>query len=454
MFHHSIWTLLDLLFRKSKIYFCRTMPFNVAQRSLITDDQNTILAMKKKRSFWINLALINLCIVAFLGFCLRSKILFSLPFINYRYFLSAHSHFAFAGWAGLSLIALLVYDLLPASLSQKKFYQWILAGIEISSLGMAFSFPFFGYNAVSIFFSTLYIFITVAFTPVFIKDILQSAHHKTINLLSISAVSSLIISFLGALGLVYILLSRSSNSILYRDSIYTFLHFQYNGFFTLAVFTLLFNRAVRKGLDINKNAILFSRFLCLSIIPALFLSLLWHNNTWFYFFGGVGCVLIILSLFYFFRLFHFLQNTYLFSTGLAKTFWLFAVFSFALKMILNVGTIFPVLGNAVYGDRPIIIGFLHLVFLGFLSFYLLATLVQDNYFTTNNKIIRFPLFIFLLGIISNELLLMLQGLGILFNTNNDIYKWLLWGASIILFFGAVYIFIARLSVTIKQNKKP
>src|SRR6187397_1102717 len=128
--------------------------------------------------------------------------------------------------------------------------------------------------------------------------------------------------------------------------------------------------------------------------------------------------------------------------------------SFSLKMILNIGTIFPVLGNAVYGDRPIIIGFLHLVFLGFLSFYLLATLVQDNYFTTNNKIIRFPLFTFLLGIIANELLLMLHGLGILFNTNNDIYKWLLWGASIILFFGAVYIFIARLSVTIKQNKKP
>ena len=182
--------------------------------------------MKKKRSFWISLALINLCLVAFLGFCLRSKILFSLPSINYRYFLSAHSHFAFAGWAGLSLITLLVYDLLPETLSRKKFYQWILAGIQISSLGMAFSFPFYGYNAVSIFFSTLYIVVTVAFAPVFIKDVLRSGQDRSVKLLSISAVASLIISFLGALGLVYILLSRSSNSILYRDSIYTFLHFQ------------------------------------------------------------------------------------------------------------------------------------------------------------------------------------------------------------------------------------
>ena len=406
-----------------------------------------MMTITNRKSFWISLALINLCIVAFLGFCLRSKILFTIPAINYRYFLSAHSHFAFGGWAGLSLVTFLVYDLLPSSLSEKKFYQWILAGIQVSSLGMAFSFPFVGYNAVSIFFSTLYIFVTVAFAPVFIKDVLKSALHKTVNLLSFSAVISLVISFLGALGLVYILLTKSGNSILYRDSIYTFLHFQYNGFFTLAVFALLFNYLSKKGISITGDATMFSRFLCLSIIPALFLSLLWHNSTWYYFFAAMGCILILISLFYFFRFFKFTQTENLFSAGIARNFWLFAAFSFALKMILNVGTIFPALGNAVYGDRPIIIGFLHLVFLGFLSFYLLATLVQDNYFTKNKKIISFPLFIFFLGIIANELLLMLQGLGILFNTNNDIYKWLLWGASIILFFGAVYIFIARLSVT-------
>ena len=247
------------------------------------------MTITNKRSFWISLALINLCIVAFLGFCLRSKILFSLPSINYRYFLSAHSHFAFGGWAGLALIALLIYDLLPPNLSQKKIYQWILAGIEISSLGMAFTFPFYGYNAVSIFFSTLYIVVTVVFAPVFIKDVVKSNHHKTVRLLSISAVICLIVSFLGALGLVYILMSKSSNSILYRDSIYTFLHFQYNGFFTLSVFALFFSYVLKKGLKITRDAILFSLFLCLSLIPALFLSLLWHNDAWFYFFcsGGV-----------------------------------------------------------------------------------------------------------------------------------------------------------------------
>ncbi|HEU4903675.1 MAG TPA: hypothetical protein VFT06_12805, partial [Flavisolibacter sp.] len=92
---------------------------------------------KKSKSFWIGLSLLNLCIVALFGFVLRSKILFPLSFVDYRSVLSAHSHFAFGGWVGLCLLTLLIYNILPEALSQKRFYQWMLAGIEISSLGMA-----------------------------------------------------------------------------------------------------------------------------------------------------------------------------------------------------------------------------------------------------------------------------------------------------------------------------
>src|SRR5215213_5210920 len=105
---------------------------------------------KEKKGLWLSISLINLCIVALLGFALRSKILFPLPFLDYSGLLSAHSHFAFAGWAGLMLITLFIYDILPETFSNKKIYQALLAAIEISGLGMAFLFPFFGYNAVTI----------------------------------------------------------------------------------------------------------------------------------------------------------------------------------------------------------------------------------------------------------------------------------------------------------------
>ncbi|MFL5787721.1 MAG: hypothetical protein ACJ748_06690, partial [Flavisolibacter sp.] len=373
--------------------------------------------MVNRKSLWISLCLFNLCIVAFFGLALRSKILFPLPFINYRDVLSAHSHFAFAGWAGLSLITLLIYDLLPEASSQKKIYQWILIVIEVSSLGMALSFPFYGYNAVSIIFSTLYIIATLVFAPVFIKDVINSLNHRTVKLLSIAAVSSLIISFLGTLGLAYILMARSHNSLLYRDSIYTFLHFQYNGFFTLSVFALFFASVLKKNASLNRNAILFSVFLCFSIVPSLALSLLWHNNTFLYVFAAIGCICVLISLAFFFSYLRQINQSKLFSSFIAETLWRLSVFSFSLKMLLNVGTIFPKLGNAVYGDRPVIIGFLHLVFLGFLTFYLLATFIQSGYFTSHNKVITYPFIVFSFGILINEFLLMLQGLSILLETN-------------------------------------
>lgn len=406
--------------------------------------------MFTKKSFWINVCLVNLCIVALFGFTLRSKILFSLPALNYRNFLSAHSHFAFAGWAGLGLITLLIYELLPQQLAQQRKYQWILIGIEVSALGMAFTFPFVGYNAASIVLSSLYIFVTFYFAPVFIKDLVKQRTDKTVRLLSIAAIASLLISAIGPLGLVYILVAKSSNSILYRDSIYVFLHFQYNGFFTLAVFALFVNRVVKRGLVLSRQARLFALLLCLSVPPALFLSLLWHGSALFYGIAAIGCVLMLASLFFFITWLRQLKTTALYSEPLARTLWVLAAFSFGLKMLLNVGTIFPELGHAVYGDRPVIIGFLHLVFLGFLTFYILATLVEYGYFKKRGKTVMYPFVVFGAGIIANEVLLGLQGLGNLLKTTTAAFNWLLWGGAMLLLAGAVLLAVVRLRLSRQQ----
>jgi hypothetical protein len=160
-----------------------------------------------------------------------------------------------------------------------------------------------------------------------------------------------------------------------------------------------------------------------------------------------------MALFYFFLFLKFTSHQQLFSTRTAKTLWYFSVFSFVLKMLLQVGTVFPRLGNEVYGDRPVIIGFLHLVFLGFISFFILSMLTESGYLTKKTKVILLPLIVFSTGIFANEFLLMVQGLGILFKTNNEIYKWLLWGAAIVLVIGALFIAFARLSMILENKKK-
>jgi hypothetical protein len=409
--------------------------------------------MKSRKNFWITLCFLNLAVVALFGAIMRSKILFSIPFIDYRSILSAHSHFAFGGWVGLALITLLIYQLLPLHIAEKKIYQWILLGIEVSSVGMALTFPFIGYAFPSIFFSTLYILVSYVFGWTFFKDILLLKGEKVIRWLALSSVGSLILSSIGPFGLSYILITKSSNALLYRDSVYTFLHFQYNGFFALAVFAIFFSLLVKKGMYLNAPVKRFAIFLCLSIVPSVFLALLWHNQIIFYVLAAVGCLLIFISLVLFLPVYKLSIKARLFSHPLARAFWIISFLSFGIKMLLTIGTIYPPLGNAVYGARPVIIGFLHLVFLAFVTFYIFSHVIEEGAFNRKGKLIALPFYIFGFGVIANEVLLMVQGLEILLKTNNPIYNQFLWVASILLVIGALLIAFVRLRIgNLSQEK--
>jgi hypothetical protein len=113
-------------------------------------------------------------------------------------------------------------------------------------------------------------------------------------------------------------------------------------------------------------------------------------------------------------------------------------------MVLQVGMIIPSLADAVFGYRPIIIGFLHLVFLGLVSLYILSNFINDGVFTLDRKISKMAIAFFTLAIIINETILLIDGIGLMFYTTNPIYAWLLWFASILLFFGASFLLVARL----------
>lgn len=406
--------------------------------------------MTGNKNFWLRLSLINLVIVALLGFTLRSKILFPLGFIDYRNFLSAHSHFAFSGWVGLALTTLLIYLLLPAERSGRKVYQWILALTEISSLGMAISFPIQGYAPASIFFSSLYILINYFFAFVFIKDLLKIPIHKHVKLLAVASIISLLLSAVGPFGLAYILMTKSINANLYRDSIYVFLHFQYNGFFTLAVFAIFFDKLIKKGIAVGTNMKWFVILLTASVLPSVFLALLWHKNAIMYGTALIGCILVLLSLFFFTQFIS--RDDRLLNNRLARNLLRLSFLSFALKLLLNAGTIIPELDNEIYGDHPVIIGFLHLVFLGFVTFFILSQLIEMGIFSKGERTPKFPFYVFATAVILNETILMVQGLEILFKTNSGMYSWLLWFVAILLLTGAFLISVASLrSLQRKQD---
>ncbi len=401
--------------------------------------------MLKKRNFWITASLLNLCITAFLGFCLRSKFLFPISFINYRYFISAHSHFAFGGWVTLALMTLFVYYLLPPQAAQRKIYQHIFWGIEITSLGMAVSFPFGGYTMISSAFASFFILYTYAFVFVYIKDLSKTGINRSVKYLSIAALVCLFISSVGPWTLAYILSTNSGDSNLYREAVYTYLHFQYNGFFTLSIFAVFFHRIMNHLDEEGKRGIYqFTVLMICTILPTLFLSLLWYRSLWIKYLAIFGSVLILLTMIRFFLLKKFLHKRSYFNHPIAGVFWLFSILSFMIKMLLQMGIVIPGLGDLVFGYRPIIIGFLHLIFLGFASFFILSVYIESDLFSFRIRLTKFSLVAFAFGVILNETILLVQGIGLFMGYNHPAYAWLLWLAAIILFLSAGAIATARI----------
>ena len=410
----------------------------------------------KKHEAGINLSILGLCTVAFLGMTLRTKMLFNIPFINYNYLSDAHAHFAFNGWVTLGLIVLMIRHILPAEFQKKAIYWWLTGSIFFFSWVLLFTYAAEGNGHFSTIFSTLLIFATYIFTWVFIRDAFKAKVNKIVLLLSVGALLSLVLSSGGAFMIAYLFSVQSLNGILYRDALFTYLHFQYNGFFPLAIFALFLNYV--NGKDISVNALQNMRKLAISlpvtVIPTLFLSYLWHYpNIYVRSVAFVGCICLYIFLF---QLFIFLRSTWMILKQMsryAKVLGILTVIAVTIKIILQTGTVIPYVGIIVFGNRPIIIGYIHLVMLGFITLYLLSHLLREDLLDSNRAFTRIGIVVFSSGVIINELLLMSQGLTQIFMQFYPIFMWLLWGTMIWLLLGAILIFIARIREIVQAKKQ-
>src|SRR5579885_3651175 len=124
----------------------------------------------KNKNLCTTIAFFNLSIVTFLGFILRSKILFELPWINYLNLLEAHYHFAFEGWVTLALLLLMVNELLPESLNSRPAYNWLFAGIVLCSYSIAFISLYKKNSVAGEIFSYFFILITYLISWRFLRD--------------------------------------------------------------------------------------------------------------------------------------------------------------------------------------------------------------------------------------------------------------------------------------------
>jgi hypothetical protein len=357
------------------------------------------------------------------------------PWIDHKNLINAHSHFAFGAWISLSFLAMFTETLLPESKMNKAWYNQMLWGLQISSIGMLLSFPFQGYGAISIFFSTMFILFSYGYAWAFSRDIYRSGTKGPEVLLAIAALACMVISSAGPFTLAYVLASGSSDAILYKDAVYYYLHFQYNGFFTLAVFALLM---ANLDADIKSRGAVFAKLLCASIVPSFFITLLWHPGNWVIWSLAItGVALLSASLFFFFGFLYAKPARSAFRDPLALLLCRLALISFVVKSILQAGTVIPELGHAVFGLRPIIIGFLHLVFLGLASFYILSEYIRRQVLDTGKALSRNAIKGFMASVVAQETILLVQGIGLLGGLSSPLFNWILWILGMMLFLFAL-----------------
>lgn len=410
--------------------------------------------MNRFLSKWLSISILNLLFVAALGLVLRYKIAYSLPFLDQKYILHSHSHFAFSGWITQTLMVLMIYYL-STTLSKEinTRYRSLLYANLISSYGMMISFIIQGYGLYSISFSTLNIFVFCTFAFYFWQDLNKIKEKSTTILWFKAALIFGIISSFGAFNLAYMMANKMSNQNMYLTSIYFFLHFQYNGWFLFAGMGLLNDKLEMITGERKKLYRAFQLF-CFACVPAYFLSILWMefiNNIYILLISAViaqlAAWIIIMKI-----CFKYGAEISGKITDYGKILLILSALAFTIKLILQSGSIHPELSHLSYGFRPIIIGYLHLVLLGVTSIFILGYIVSFGLISINKSLIR-GIFIFVFGVIINELLLMVQGVAALSYTAIPYINEMLLGAAIILFSGILTMLISRFKF-LQQNENP
>jgi hypothetical protein len=402
---------------------------------------------------WLRITLFSLLIVVTLGLTLRYKIAFSLPFIDQKHLMHSHSHFAFAGWITQALMILMIYYLFKQGMDGAfKRYRFVLWANLITAFGMLLTFPFEGYGPYSITFSTLSIFASYIFVFMYWKDLnkLRNEDSNT-HLLFKAALIFCVLSSVGPFSLAYIMSNHIHDQKLHLGSVYFFLHFQYNGWFLFASLGLLISRL--KKLSINAKRIkLICWLFVISCIPTLLLSV-----PWFPLHLGVKSVVVICAILQcaaWIWLIFIIKQERLFAAMnlpyITRFLFVLAAISLTVKLILQLCSSYLPLSHLVFGYRPIVIGYLHLIFLGIFSIFLFGYMIADK-LINESKLMKYSISLFVVGIFINEVLLMLQGtlaLANIYFPNVNLY---LLVASFIMFAGALLINISARKIPQHNN---
>ncbi len=350
--------------------------------------------------------LINFLVAALMGLALRFSVISDIG-INYRFFTHAHSHVAMLGWVYLMLFALIVHYFIP---NKKALFNTLFWVTEFAVVGMMLSFPYQGYAAVSITFSTLHILCSYYFVYLVWKY--NTIESFMLRCLLKTALVFMVLSTIGVWCLGPAVTMAGKASAFYQIAIQFFLHFQFNGWFLIATLAIFFYLI---KVEASKWFRYFIYTLIAGTVLTVALPIYWFTSIKaLSILNQIGIVMQVISLCYFLKLIKpKLSEVLKQKSKLQIYLYNFSVFCFALKLLIPLVTFIPEFSLVDYTHRNLVIGFIHLIMLGTITGFLFA-FILDTKLVTYNKILTFGVVVFILGFIFLEALLGTQGVLLIF----------------------------------------
>ncbi|MCM0666352.1 hypothetical protein [Flavobacterium tyrosinilyticum] len=393
---------------------------------------------------WILCCFFNFLIACVFGLLMRFMYLFSLDFLNYSFLLHAHSHVAMLGWVYLIVYFLIVHFFIPKEKRQKPIYNRLFWLTEFSVIGMMIAFPIQGYALFSIIFSTMHILLSYVFCRLVWKDSLRDKSPSQ-RLLSVS-ILFMILSTCGVWCLGPAVSTLGKQSAFYQIAIQFFLHFQFNGWFILAILALFLKQFQNKIDEVK-----FKKFYFLMVVSTLLtvcFPVRWFiENDILSYINGLGVLMQLGAFIYFYKMLqpqinHF-KSTLDKST---KIVYGLALCSLFLKVGIQLLTLFPNLAEVSHQIRNFVIGFIHLTTLGIITGFLFGILLQNKMLSADSSILKIGVKCFIFGYISTEVLLFLQGWFFFFGKGSILgYFQSILIFSILLVLGLVLIMISKIN---------
>jgi hypothetical protein len=359
-----------------------------------------MISVKKQ----ILISLFYFMIASSLGVLLR---LFPITSVNatYKYLVHTHSHIALLGWVYIALTALIFHLCIKKDVQKK--YSILFWCTQITIVGMLISFPITGYALFSIIFSTLFLICSYWFYIFFKKNNTCKKANYSYKFINTSLLF-MVFSSIGPWALGIIMNTLGNTSHWYKNAIYFYLHFQYNGWFIFCLLGIFFFFLEKKRINIDKKTISsFYRYLIISCLLTLFLSFLWMNPPkYILVLSTLGVIYQLIAL----LKFHQILITIKSKTSQNLTPFLYQLLRFVyvlfiIKIILQFLSDIPYFSILISQIIDFVIGYLHLIFLGLVS---LSLFVFLNYFKLL-KLSEFWVKIYLLGFIMSEVLICYKG---------------------------------------------